>query len=33
MPAGGANRAVTVPFGSQDTGWEVAYPALLVIVE
>ena len=26
-----ADRAVTVPFGRQGTGWEVAYAALFLI--
>jgi len=29
--AGGADRALTVPFGRQGTGWEVAYAALFLI--
>jgi NAD(P)-dependent dehydrogenase (short-subunit alcohol dehydrogenase family) len=27
------DRAVTVPFGRQGTGWEVAYAALFLIFE
>ena len=28
-----ADRALTVPFGRQGTGWEVAYAALFLISE
>ena len=30
-PARRADRAVTMPFGRQGTGWEVAYAALFLI--